>query len=240
MGDAPGWTTGCYRCRLVMRAFLLVYPERASASRDPTMALEEYFKDIVGVIALGIEAAAVVVVTVGAVQAFVRVVGLTLRGEPDLRLGRDIWLSFAVWIALALEFALAADLIRTAIAVPTGPGSDSSPRSQRSASRSTIFSSATSTRWEPEERARSGPESRQPRSCVRRQWWRLQGKSDGERSRQPRRATNFSSGLNAFAIRVSSSDPEGDQSLVWAFGASEPRGDGAPPCLDSHPDSRRP
>jgi len=86
------------------------------------MALEEYFKEIVGVIALGIEAAAVAVVTFGALQAFVRVVALTLHAEPDLRVGRDVWLRFAVWIALSLEFALAADLIRTAIAIPTWAG----------------------------------------------------------------------------------------------------------------------
>jgi uncharacterized membrane protein len=71
------------------------------------MALEEYFKEVVGIVALG-----------GA-QAFATIVLLALQPAPDLLLGREIWLRFAVWIALSLEFALAADLIRTAIAVPT-------------------------------------------------------------------------------------------------------------------------
>ena len=86
------------------------------------MALEEYFKEIAGATALAVEAAAVAVVAFGAAQAFAGVVGLAFRSEPELRLGREVWLRFAVWIALSLEFALAADLIRTAIAVPTWAG----------------------------------------------------------------------------------------------------------------------
>jgi uncharacterized membrane protein len=74
------------------------------------MALEEYFKEVAGIVALG-----------GA-QAFATIVLLALHPAPDLVLGREIWLRFAVWIALSLEFALAADLMRTAIAVPTWAG----------------------------------------------------------------------------------------------------------------------
>jgi uncharacterized membrane protein len=90
-------------------------PFRLAASTT----LEEYFKEIVSLAALGIEAAAVAVVVFGSAQAFVRVVGLALSPDVVLRLIREIWLRFAAWIALSLEFALAADLVRTAIAVPT-------------------------------------------------------------------------------------------------------------------------
>lgn len=83
------------------------------------MGLEEYFKDVVGVIALGVEAAGVTVAAFGACQAFLRVIGMMRLPDPELAVGREIWLRFAVWIALSLEFALAADLIRTAIAIPT-------------------------------------------------------------------------------------------------------------------------
>lgn len=79
------------------------------------MGIEEHFKELAGLIALAIEAAAVVVVAYGAAQAFVRVLALTFNANPELRTGKDIWLRFATWILLSLEFALAADIVRTAI-----------------------------------------------------------------------------------------------------------------------------
>ena len=66
--------------------------------------------------ALAIEAAAVFVVSYGALQALIGVVGSAFRRSADEMQGREIWLKFATWILLALEFALAADLVRTAVA----------------------------------------------------------------------------------------------------------------------------
>lgn len=79
-------------------------------------SLEQHFKDIAALLALAIEGAAVLVVTFGALQALLRIVGLALHTGPDLRAAKAIWLGFAAWIVLSLEFALAADIIRTAIA----------------------------------------------------------------------------------------------------------------------------
>jgi uncharacterized membrane protein len=79
-------------------------------------ALEQHFKDIATLLALAIEAAAVLVVAFGALQALARILGVALRAVPDLRAAKAIWLGFAAWIVLSLEFALAADIIRTAIA----------------------------------------------------------------------------------------------------------------------------
>jgi uncharacterized membrane protein len=81
-----------------------------------TIGLEDQFKEIAGFIALAIEAAAVLVVSYGSLQALAGVVGTTFSRTADEMRGREIWLRFATWILLALEFALAADLVRTAVA----------------------------------------------------------------------------------------------------------------------------
>lgn len=80
------------------------------------LGLEDQFKEIAGFIALAIEAAAVLVVSYGAVQALAGVVASAFSRSADEMRGREIWLRFATWILLALEFALAADLVRTAVA----------------------------------------------------------------------------------------------------------------------------
>lgn len=78
--------------------------------------IEDNFKEIAGFVALAIEAAAVLVVSFGAIQALSGVVGLIFHRAADEMAGRQIWLRFATWILLALEFALAADIVRTAVA----------------------------------------------------------------------------------------------------------------------------
>jgi uncharacterized membrane protein len=80
------------------------------------LGLEDQFKEIAGFIALAIEAAAVLVVSYGAIQALAGVVGSAFSRVADEMRGRETWLRFATWILLALEFALAADLVRTAVA----------------------------------------------------------------------------------------------------------------------------
>ena len=78
--------------------------------------VEQQFSDIATDIALVIEAGAVFVVSFGALQAIISVVGAIFSRAADELAGREIWLKFATWILLALEFALAADLVRTAVA----------------------------------------------------------------------------------------------------------------------------
>jgi uncharacterized membrane protein len=80
------------------------------------MALEDQFNQVSNIIALFIEAAAVIVVTFGAFQALAGLVMAALQGGAGEQKGRELWLRFATWILLALEFALAADLVRTAVA----------------------------------------------------------------------------------------------------------------------------
>ena len=85
-------------------------------SGDHAIGLEDQFKEIAGFIALAIEAAAVLVVSYGSLQALAGVVGTAFSRTADEMRGRAIWLRYATWILLALEFALAADLVRTAVA----------------------------------------------------------------------------------------------------------------------------
>lgn len=78
--------------------------------------LEEHFKAIAELVALAIEAGAVLVVTYGALEAILLLAKAIWLRQPTAYQGRLIWLRFATWILLALEFALAADIVRTAIA----------------------------------------------------------------------------------------------------------------------------
>jgi uncharacterized membrane protein len=83
---------------------------------DIAIQLEQQFNDIAGFIALAIEAGAVLVVSIGAIQAITGVIAAVFNRTADEMTGREIWLKFATWILLALEFALAADIVRTAVA----------------------------------------------------------------------------------------------------------------------------
>ena len=80
------------------------------------MTLDDQFKQIAELMALVIQAGAVLVVTFGAAQALAFAAAAVWQGAADAQRGREIWLRFATWILLALEFALAADLVRTAVA----------------------------------------------------------------------------------------------------------------------------
>jgi uncharacterized membrane protein len=77
--------------------------------------MEEVFKAIAGYLALGIEAAAALLITIGAVEALVHVLPaeFTRQRSPGVR--REAWIRFALWLMLGLEFELGADVIRTAI-----------------------------------------------------------------------------------------------------------------------------
>ncbi len=80
------------------------------------MTLDDQFKHIAELMALVIQAGAVLVVTFGAAQAMAFAAAAAWQGAADAQRGREIWLRFVTWILLALEFALAADLVRTAVA----------------------------------------------------------------------------------------------------------------------------
>src|SRR5512133_2482512 len=77
--------------------------------------MEELLKTYAAAVASGIEVAAVVIIVVGATEAFVRVAGSLFSRQPISGTRKKIWVRFGVWLLLGLEFELAADVVRTAI-----------------------------------------------------------------------------------------------------------------------------
>jgi uncharacterized membrane protein len=77
--------------------------------------MEAVFRAIAEYADLGCEFAAVVVLTVGAVEALVNL-ALTAPRWSDIPPKKLVWARFASWLVLGLEFTLAGDIIRTAIA----------------------------------------------------------------------------------------------------------------------------
>lgn len=62
-----------------------------------------------------VEVAAVLVVAVGAAEAFVTLAPLVLRPTAQHGARKRIWRRFGVWLLLGLEFALAADIIGSVV-----------------------------------------------------------------------------------------------------------------------------
>jgi uncharacterized membrane protein len=62
------------------------------------MVIDGQFKHIAELVALFIQAGAVLVVTFGAVQAISLVAAAIWQREADSPRGREIWLKFATWI----------------------------------------------------------------------------------------------------------------------------------------------
>jgi len=65
-----------------------------------------------------IEAAAVLVVTFGSLEALLKLVVVMARPGASHGMRKAIWRRFGVWLLLGLEFALAADII-TSVISPT-------------------------------------------------------------------------------------------------------------------------
>src|SRR5215471_11841887 len=78
--------------------------------------MEDLFKTSASHIALLLEAVAVIIITVGAIQAIVRLLNPAGKdpNKPFVR-RKKVWLGFGVWLLLGLEFELAADIVRSAI-----------------------------------------------------------------------------------------------------------------------------
>jgi uncharacterized membrane protein len=77
--------------------------------------LQAYFQSAAEWIELIVDALAVLMVAVAAIDAAFRSLQNAFRPSKSLQL-RAVWLNFAGWILLALEFSLGADVIGTAIA----------------------------------------------------------------------------------------------------------------------------
>ena len=77
--------------------------------------MEELFQQFAQGAGLLVEACAVIVVTYGALEAFVRLLGLAIRPAASHGARKEIWRRFGTWLLLGLEFELAADIIGSVI-----------------------------------------------------------------------------------------------------------------------------
>ena len=79
------------------------------------MRVEELIHASAGWIALGVEAAAALLIAIGAIEALARTLPTVIGRSASPGEKRLAWQHFARWLVLALEFELAADILRTAI-----------------------------------------------------------------------------------------------------------------------------
>ncbi len=77
--------------------------------------MEEAFHAASREISVLIEGMAVIVVAYGALEAFVRLLGLIPRPSATHGFRKEIWRRFGTWLLLGLEFELAADIIGSVV-----------------------------------------------------------------------------------------------------------------------------
>jgi uncharacterized membrane protein len=80
--------------------------------------VEELFIQAARAAVLLIEAAAVLIVTFGSLEALFKLLVVMARPSTSHGMRKAIWRRFGVWLLLGLEFALAADII-TSVISPT-------------------------------------------------------------------------------------------------------------------------
>src|SRR5215471_600486 len=84
-----------------------------SLLNNSSETMEELFKSVALPIALVAEAAAVLIVAYGVIEALLRLLSAARSNFRGVR--KKIWLGLAVWLLLGLEFELAADIVRSVI-----------------------------------------------------------------------------------------------------------------------------
>jgi uncharacterized membrane protein len=77
--------------------------------------MEDLFRRLAELIALAVEAAAILIVAVGAVEAFAGVIGVLIHPSATHGARKQIWRRFGMWLLLGLEFELAADIVRSVL-----------------------------------------------------------------------------------------------------------------------------
>jgi uncharacterized membrane protein len=77
--------------------------------------LEELLRRAAGAVSLGLEAMALVVIVIGAVEAALGMVRVVFNRHVTGSGRRAVWLEFSHWLVAALTFQLAADIVRTMV-----------------------------------------------------------------------------------------------------------------------------
>jgi len=78
--------------------------------------MESMLHEIARHIALAIEAIAIAVIAIGALEAVIGIARLAIRSDSTNDSRRTIWLNFAHWLVAGLTFQLAADVVNTSFA----------------------------------------------------------------------------------------------------------------------------
>ncbi len=78
--------------------------------------MEDLFKQIAEMVAVGVECLAALIISYGALEAVYGSIRAVAEKRSKSGLRKDTWMRFGVWLLLGLEFELAADIVRTAIA----------------------------------------------------------------------------------------------------------------------------
>jgi uncharacterized membrane protein len=78
-------------------------------------AMETVLQDIARYVALGLDAVAVLIVVIGALEAVFGTARVMLVRRSIGTEKRAVWISFARWLVAALTFQLAADIVHTTI-----------------------------------------------------------------------------------------------------------------------------
>jgi len=77
--------------------------------------LEELLRRAAGAVSLGLEAMALVVIVIGAVEAALGMIRVVFNRHVTGSGRRAVWLEFSHWLVAALTFQLAADIVRTMV-----------------------------------------------------------------------------------------------------------------------------
>jgi uncharacterized membrane protein len=77
--------------------------------------MQAVFRELAQSIALGLEAAAILIIAYGGIESAYRLIRAVATKRSQVGQLKDIWLRFGVWLLLGLEFELAADIVRTAV-----------------------------------------------------------------------------------------------------------------------------
>jgi uncharacterized membrane protein len=75
--------------------------------------MEALLHEIARYVALAIEAIAIAIIAIGAIEAVIGIARVQLRSESTNRDRRAVWLMFARWLVAGLTFQLAADVVST-------------------------------------------------------------------------------------------------------------------------------
>jgi uncharacterized membrane protein len=79
-------------------------------------AVEELIHQLARAIGLGLDAAAVLIVAVGSIDAAGRILAGLARMSTTHGEGKIVWRRFGMWLLLALEFELASDIVTSVVA----------------------------------------------------------------------------------------------------------------------------